>query len=121
MAEELCTPDVRGRLIESIALALRHARMQFVVTRHRGAPGTLIIERRSGCRSSRVEGAQQFAGLEYVKVGFESIHQQRDNGDLSPGGESKAKRGRGSLFELRPISDTLTLLSGLNRSASRIS
>jgi hypothetical protein len=74
MVEELCAPDVGGRLIGLTALAPRHARMQFVVTCHGGAPGTLIVEHRSGRRSSRVEGAQQFAGLKYAKVGFEPIH-----------------------------------------------
>jgi hypothetical protein len=92
MAEELCAPDIGGRLIRSTAMAPRHAQVQFVITHYGGAPGTMIIERRLECQSSRVEGAQQFAGLEYAKVGFEPIHQQRDNGDLSPGGESKAKK-----------------------------
>jgi hypothetical protein len=92
MAEELCAPDVGGRWIGSTALAPRHARMQFGVTRHGGAPGTLIVERRSERRSSRVEGVQQLAGPEYAKVGFEPIHRQRDLGDLSPGGKSKAKK-----------------------------
>jgi hypothetical protein len=92
MAEELCAPDVRDRLIGSTAMAPRHTRVQFVVTRHGGAPGTMIVERRSGRRSSRVEGAQQFAGLEYAKVGFEPILRQRENGDLSLGGESKVKK-----------------------------
>jgi hypothetical protein len=64
MAEELCAPDIGGRLIGSTAMVPRHARMQFVVTRHGGVLGTLIVERRSGCRSSRVEGAQQFTELE---------------------------------------------------------
>jgi hypothetical protein len=66
--------------------------MQFVVTRHRGAPGTLIVERRSGRRSTCVESVQQFTGPEYVKVGVEPIHRQGDNGDLSLGDESKAKK-----------------------------
>jgi hypothetical protein len=66
--------------------------MQFVVTRHEGAPGTLIVERRSGCQSTRVEGVQQFAGPKYAKVGVEPIHRQGDNGDLSLGNESKAKK-----------------------------
>jgi hypothetical protein len=74
IVEELCAPDVGGRLIGSTSLAPRHARMQFVVTRYGGAPDTLIVERKSGHRSSRVEGAQQLAGLEYAKVGFEPIH-----------------------------------------------
>jgi hypothetical protein len=90
MAEELCAPDVGGRLIGLTALAPRYAQMQFVITRHRGAPGTLIIERRSKRRSSHVEGVQQLAGPKYAKVGFESIHWQRDIGDLSPGGVAVA-------------------------------
>jgi hypothetical protein len=92
MAEELCAPDVGGRLIGSTSLAPRHARMQFVVTRHGGAPGTLIVERRSGRRSTRVEGVQQFAEPEYAKVGVDPIHRQGDNGDLSLEDESKAKK-----------------------------
>jgi hypothetical protein len=63
-----------------------------VVTCHGGAPGTLIVEHILGRRSSRVKSVQQFTGLEYAKVGFRSIHRQRDNGDLSPGDESKAKK-----------------------------
>jgi hypothetical protein len=66
--------------------------MQFVVTRHGGALGTLIVERRLGRQSSRVEGVQQFAGPEYAKVGVEPIHRQGDNGDLSLGDESKPKK-----------------------------
>jgi hypothetical protein len=75
MAEELCAPNVGGRLIGSTALVPRHAWMQSVVMRHGGAPGTLIVKCRSERRSNRVEGAQQFAGLEYAKVGFEPIYQ----------------------------------------------
>jgi hypothetical protein len=46
-----------------------------VVMRHRGAPGTLIIECRSGCQLSCVKSVQQFVRPEYAKIGFKSIHQ----------------------------------------------
>jgi hypothetical protein len=85
-------PDVGGQLIRLTAMAPRYAQMQFVVMRHGGAPGALIIERRSERQSSCVKSVQQLAGPEYAKVGFEPIHQQRDSGDLSPGGESKVKK-----------------------------
>jgi hypothetical protein len=76
-----------------------------IVTRHKDTPVTLIIECRLEHQSSCVKGMQQFVRPEYVKVGFKSIHRQRDNGNLSLEGESKAKRGCESLFRLRPILD----------------
>jgi hypothetical protein len=92
MAEELCVPDVGGRLIGSTARVPRHAQMQFVVTHHGGALGTLIVKRRLGHQSSCVKGLQQFVRPGYAKVGFISIHRQRHNRNLSPGCEFKAKK-----------------------------
>jgi hypothetical protein len=66
--------------------------MQFVITHHGGALGTLIVKCRLEHRSSHVESVQQFVGPKYAKVWFEPIHRQRDNGDLSLGGESKVKK-----------------------------
>jgi hypothetical protein len=62
------------------------------VMRHGGAPVTLIVERRSEHQSTCVEGVQQFVGPEYAKVEVKPIHRQEDNGDLSLGDESKAKK-----------------------------